>query len=158
MMKKLVYIIMVLLFCSVAFGSVDSINQHTTQTTRQSIEKINAHTDQKIDEMARTGDELINKAEKEINGLMRKLSILFAIVLSSALIFALAVAEMLKQYIWRRKQDYLPLKPLSAVDAEIRSFMTIEKDKGYGKRYIKKQLLSKKYDKKHILKLINEVY
>ena len=156
-MRFKIFLFVFLLLSLNCYATIDEINQHTTEITRQSVAQINSHTDAKLEELNTKGNELIARAEVEIKAAQRTAAILMFCSMTFSLIFALVFVEMIKQYIWKKRLSVEPLVDLDSFKSDARLWIKKQFDMGYGKRRVLKEMIKNKYSKKLARELIDQV-
>ena len=157
-MRKTIFLVILILLSCNALAVIDEVNQHTTEITRQSIVQINQHTDDKMNELTARGEQIVVEANNTLKNTARNVSILIFISMTGSLIFALLLVELIKQYIWKKRQEILPLIDLPAREQEARLWIQEGIKKGFGKANLTRKLYESKYPKESVKRLISEVY
>jgi len=152
-----VLLIILLLNFNFVYSSEETINQHTTEVVRDALNRINTHTDEKVTEQTQKGDELIIKAQKEIETATRNAAIKIFIASASAIIFAGTIVLIFMNVMWKKYTEILPLCDMDTKREQARLWVKDQFKKGYGQWNIRAQLRKSKYDSKTIKLIMAEV-
>ena len=157
MNRGIIFLLLIVLNSFVVISGEETINQHTTDIVRDAMTRINAHTDDKIQEQTDKANQMIAETETKINDVTRNASVKMFIALTSAIVFGGSIVLLIMNFYWKKYAEILPLCNLDDKRKDARLWVLEQKAKGFGNWNIKKQLKKSLYSKKDINMIMTEV-
>jgi len=156
--EKAIILFIVLLISTISiFAGEQEIKQHMTDITRDSVARINSHTDEKYDAITVKGEELIKNNQVILETTTRNASIKIFIAVTGAIVFGGSIVLLLMNLMWKRYTEILPLANLDEKRKEARIWALEQRGKGFGNRNIIKTLRASMYSKKDIFLIMKEI-